>query len=98
MKKAGKKSKYLLDIFVKIRTVKALDRAVSRNSAYQDTLKRQDKAFDKLDKAGLSKEQSAIVDKAISAANDCGAAYGAAAYRLGLQDGIRLVYEIKEFE
>ncbi|MCM1181633.1 MAG: hypothetical protein NC347_15370 [Clostridium sp.] len=98
MKKAGKKSKYLLDIFVKIRTVKALDRAVSRNSAYQDTLKRQDKAFDKLDKAGLSNEQSAIVDRAISAANDCGAAYGAAAYRLGLQDGIRLVYEMKEFE
>lgn len=98
MKKAGKKSKYLLDIFVKIRTVKALDRAVSRNSAYQDTLKRQDKAFDKLDKAGLSKEQSVLVDKAISAANDCGAAYGAAAYRLGLQDGIRLASEVKEFE
>ena len=92
MGKAGKKSQCLLDIFVKVRTVKALDRAVSRNSAYQDALKYQDKAFDRLDNAGLSKEQSAIVDKAISAA------YGAAAYRLELQDGIRLVSEIKEFE
>lgn len=98
MGKAEKKSKCLLDIFVKIRTVKALDRAVSRSRAYQDTLKRQDKAFDRLDNAGLSKVQSAIVDKALSAANDCGAAYGAAAYRLGLQDGIRLVSEIREFE
>lgn len=98
MGKAEKKSKSLLDIFVKIRTVEALDKAVSRNSAYQDTLKRQDKAFGRLDSAGLSKEQSTIVDKAISAANDCGAAYGAAAYRLGLQDGIRLVSEVKEFE
>lgn len=98
MGKARKKLKFLLDIFVKIRTVKALDRAVSRNSAYQDALKRQDKAFDRLDNAGLNKEQSVIVDKAISAANDCGAAYGAAAYKLGLQDGIRLVSEVKEFE
>lgn len=98
MGKAEKKSKSLLDIFVKARTVKALDRAASKSRVYQDTLKRQDKAFDRLDNAGLSKEQSAIVDKAISAANDCGAAYGAVAYRLGLQDGIRLASEVKEFE
>ena len=94
MGKAREKTQCLLDIFVKVRTVKTLDRAVSRNSAYQDALKRQDKAFDRLDNAGLSKEQSAIVDKAISAANNCGAAYGTAAYRLGLQDGIRLTFEI----
>ena len=35
MGKTEKKSKYLLDIFVKIRTVKALDKAVSRSKAYQ---------------------------------------------------------------
>jgi len=98
MGKADKKSKCLLDIFVKIRTVKALDKAVSKSSTYQETLKRQDSAFDRLDNAGLSKEQKAIVDRAISAANDCGATYGAVAYRLGLQDEIRLASEIKEFE
>lgn len=98
MGKAEKKSKSLLDIFVKTRTVKALDRAASRSRVYQDTLKRQDTAFDRLDNAGLSKEQKAIVDNAISAANDCGAAYGVVAYRLGLQDGIRLVSEVKESE
>ncbi len=54
--------------------------------------------LDRLDNAGLSKEQKTSVDKAISAANDCGAAYGAVAYRLGLQDGIRLASEVKEFE
>lgn len=88
----------LLDILVKTRTVKALDEAVNKSSAYQETLKQQDKAFDTLDKAGLSKEQKAIVDRAISAANDCGATYGAIAYRLGLQDGIRLASEVKAFE
>ncbi len=67
MKNTENKTKYLLDIFVKIRTVKALNKAVSRNSTYHDTMKRQDKAFDKLNNARLGKEQSAIVDKAISA-------------------------------
>lgn len=58
MEKAEKKSKCLLEILVKIRTVKSLDIAVSKSRAYQDTLKRLDKAYDSLDKAGLSKEQS----------------------------------------
>lgn len=67
MENTGNKTKYLLDILVIIRTVKALNKAVSRNSTYHDTMKNQDKTFDKSDNAGLSKEQSAIVDKAISA-------------------------------
>ena len=76
----------ILDILVETRTVKALDKAVCKSRAYQDTLKQQDKVFDELDKAGLSKEQKAIVDMAISATNDCGATYGVVAYELGLQD------------
>lgn len=98
MGKMGKKTGSLLDLLVRVSIHKALDRVVEESKDYQYTLKRQDKAFDRLDNAGLSKEQSAIVDKAISAANACGAAYGAAAYRLGLQDGIRLASEVKEFE
>lgn len=88
----------ILDILVKTRTVKALDEAVEKSNAYQETLKRQDKAFDALDKARLSMEQKDIVDRAISAANDCGAAYGAVAYELGLQDGIKLMSELKEIK
>lgn len=98
MGKMGKKTGSLLDLLVRVRTHKALDRAVGESKAYQYTLKRQDEAFDRLDKAGLSGEQKTIVDRAISAANDCGAVYGAVAYRLGLQDGIRLALEVKEFE
>ena len=88
----------ILDILVKTRTVKALDEAVEKSNAYQETLKRQDKAFDALDKARLSREQKDIVDRAISTANDCGAAYGAVAYELGLQDGIKLMSELKEIK
>lgn len=78
MKKKDKDN--LQDILVKTRTVKALDKAVNKSSAYQETLKRQDKALEKLDKAGLSKEQKAIVDRAISTANECGATYDTIAY------------------
>ena len=98
MGKMGKKTGSLLDLLVRVRTHKALDRAVVESKAYQYTLKRQDEAFDRLDKAGLSGKQKTIVDRAISAANDCGAVYGAVAYRLGLQDGIKLMTELKEIK
>ncbi len=88
----------LLDILVKARTGNALDEAVGKSIAYQEILKRQDKAFDTLDRAGLSSEQRTIVDRAVSAANECGAAYGAAAYELGLHDGIKLMSELKEIK
>lgn len=98
MGKMRKKAGSLLDLLVWVRTHKALDRAVMKSRDYQYTLKQQDEAFDRLDKAGLSGEQKTIVDKAISAANHCGTVYGAVAYRLGLQDGIRLASEVKAFE
>ena len=57
------KTKSLLELLAKIRTHKALDRAARKNSYYRTTLKEQDKAFNELQKAGLSKEQKRIVDR-----------------------------------
>ncbi len=88
------KTKSLLDLLVRLRTYKVLDRAAEKNRYYRTTLKEQDKAYDELDKAGLSREQKHIVDKALSAVNANGAAYGKVAYRLGLHDGIRLMSEV----
>lgn len=88
-----KKIRKLLDLFVWVRTYKALDRAAEKNRYYRVTLKEQDKAYDELQKAGLDKEQKRIVDKALCALNANGAAYGKVAYRLGLRDGIRLMSE-----
>lgn len=93
-KDMGRANYNLLDILVKARTVKALDKAAGKNIAYRKALKQQDKKFDKLDEAGLSKEQTAIVDRALSAVNNCGAIYGAIAYRLGLLDGVKLILEL----
>ena len=89
-----KKTKSMLDLLVRLRTYKVLDRAAEKNRYYRTTLKEQDKAYDELDKAGLSREQKRIVDKALSALNANGAAYGKVAYRLGLHDGIRLMSEV----
>lgn len=94
----GKKRANLLDVLVKERTIKALDEMVAKSQDYQNTLIWQRAAFERLDMAGLSEEQSDLVDKAVSAINDCGVAYGMAAYRLGLQDGIRLASEVRRFE
>lgn len=89
-----KKAKSLLELLVRIRTHKAVDRATKKDKSYRTTLKEQDKAYDELDKAGLDKEQKHIVDKVICAINANGAAYGKVAYRLGLHDGIRLMSEV----
>jgi CRISPR/Cas system-associated endonuclease/helicase Cas3 len=94
----GKKKASLLDVLVRERTIKALDELVTKSRDYRETLKWQRAAFKRLDMAGLSEEQSDLVDKAVSAINDCSVAYGMAAYRLGLRDGIKLASEIRKFE
>ena len=92
------KTKRLLDLLVRLRTYKALDRAAEKNRYYRATLKEQDKAYDELQKAGLDREQKRIVDRALSALNANGAAYGKVAYRLGLPDGIRLMSEVNKLK
>lgn len=94
--RAAKSKNKLLDIFVKVRTYKALDRVLDRSKDYQKALRQQDVAFERLARAGLSQAQKIIVDKAISANNDCGAVYGVVAYRLGFCDGVKLISELEE--
>ena len=74
----------------------SLENALKQDMEYQDILKKQNSAFRKMDNAKLSRKQTAIVDMAISTTNHCGAVYGAAAYRHGLKDGIKLSAELCE--
>lgn len=100
MNKGMKKIKKhkLLDIFAWVRTGRTLDRVAERNVDYCNSLKRQDMAYDALDKAGLSKEQQVIVNEALSASSECGRTYSVVAYKLGLRDGIRLKVELGEMK
>lgn len=85
----------LLDAFVRTRTGKALDRAAEKDFEYCEIMRRQDIAIAEVEKAGLSKEQYIVVDKALSETNEYARILSVVAYRLGLQDGIRLKREVR---
>lgn len=51
---------------------------------------------DIMDSLDLTSEQKKAVDCVIAAYNQCGAADGAAAYRFGLEDGIRVRMGMEE--
>ena len=89
-----KREKNLLDILAEERIHTALQDALDEDELYQSAEKEVDETLDELQKAGLSKEQNKVVDKAISATNASGAAYGATAYKQGLYDGIKLMSEV----
>lgn len=86
----------LLDILMEERIHKGLEKALNDNELYQSAQKEVDGAINELEKAGLSRDQNKVVDKAISAANASGAAYGAVAYRQGVYDGIKLMSEVEQ--
>ena len=86
----------LLEIIAEHRTGKALDEAVRKEKEYQEALVEQKEAFDKLDVLGLTIEQYKVVNQAITVNNHVGAMYGEVAYRVGMEDGIRLRLELEE--
>ena len=77
----GMKENGLLEIIAAHRTGRALQKQA---------------AFDMLDELELTKEQRSVIDQAITANNHFGATYGAAAYRFGMEDGVRLRVEIEK--
>ena len=89
-----KREENLLDILAEERIHTALQHALDENELYQSAEKEVDETLNELKKAGLSREQNKVVDKALSATNASGAAYGATAYKQGLYDGIKLMSEI----
>lgn len=88
----------LLDILVRERMEKALNMLLRNNQDYQKAMKMLDEEYDKIKKVNLSDKQCLMIDRLISSANHCGAVYGEAAYKLGLQDGARIMSELKGME
>lgn len=85
----------LLEIIAAHRTVTDLDELLEADKYYQDALEEQ-AASDIMDSLNLTAEQKKAVDRVITAYNECGAAYGAAAYRFGMEDEIRVRMEMEE--
>lgn len=90
----GKREENLLDILAEERIHTVLQDALDENELYQSAEKEVDETLNELQKAGLSREQNKVVDRALSTTNASGAAYGATAYRQGLYDGIKLMLEV----
>lgn len=88
----------LLDILAEERILNELETVLADDGYYQETLERQERADKELEQTGLSKEQDKAVTRLLAAKNANSAAYGAAAYRLGLKDGIQLLSELKEIK
>ena len=91
-----KREENLLDILAEERIHTALQDVLDENELYQSAEKEVDATLDELQKARLSREQNKVVDRALSATNASGAAYGATAYKQGLYDGIKLMSEVKQ--
>jgi len=85
-----------LEIIAAHRTGDALDAVLAKDKGYQEALAEQQMAFDRLDELGFTKEQKSEIDRAIMANNHFGAVYGAAAYRFGMEDGVRVRMEMEE--
>ena len=86
----------ILDTISYVRMGNALENALNNDRDYQHAVRHQETAFSRMDKLKLSSKQNKVVDRAISATNHCGSIYGEVAYKLGLQDGMRLAYELKK--
>lgn len=86
----------LLEIIASHRSGDDLDEVVRKDKDYQEALASQQEAFAVLDELHLTVEQERVVDQVITANNHIGAVYGAAAYRFGMEDGIRVRMEMEE--
>ena len=89
-----KREESLLDILAEERMHTVLQDALNEDELYQSAEKEVDETLNELEKVGLSREQNKVVDKALSATNASGAAYGATAYKQGFYDGIKLMSEV----
>ena len=86
----------LLEIIAAHRTGDDLDEVLKKDKDYQEALAEQQEAFDRLDGMEFTKEQKSEIDQALMANNHFGAVYGAAAYRFGMEDGVRVRMEMEE--
>lgn len=88
----------ILDILMEERLYNALEVFLANNQEYQTVQTDLQKALTKLEEAALNKEQDRAVDSVLTITNRSSAIYGAAAYRQGFYDGIKLMTELGQID
>lgn len=86
----------LLEIIAEHRTMTGLEEILKKDKYFQEAMAEEQRTSDIMDSLNFTSEQKKAVDRVITAYNQCGAAYGAAAYRFGMEDGIRVRMEMEE--
>ncbi len=86
----------LLEIIAEHRTMTGLEEILKKDKYYQEAMTEEQRTSDIMDSLNFTSAQKKAVDRVITAYNQCGAAYGAAAYRFGMEDGIRVRMEMEE--
>ena len=86
----------LLEIIGAHRTMNDLEEILKKDKYYQEAMVEEQRTSDIMDSLNLTSEQRKAVDRVITAYNQCGAAYGAVAYRFGMEDGVRLCVEMEK--
>ena len=84
----------LLEVIAAHRTMEDLDKILKKDKDYQAALVEEQAASDQMEDLEFTEEQKKVVDRVITAYNHCGAVYGAAAYRFGMEDSVRLLKEL----
>lgn len=84
----------IIDILVSER-METIEDIASGDEEYQAVRKELLEAFKNLDQIGLTDNQRAVIDDAISKVNRSGAIYGKIAFKQGLKDGAKLMSELK---
>lgn len=84
----------LLDILAAERIHGILEEVLRENELYISAQNEHDKACEKLEQMDLDIDQKRIVNEVLFTSNHCGAMYGAVAYRQGMDDGIKLLFDI----
>ena len=84
----------LLEVIAAHRTMEDLDKILKKDKDYQEALVEEQAASDQMEDLEFTEEQKKVVDRVITAYNHCGAVYGAAAYRFGMEDSVRLLKEL----
>lgn len=99
LKKQGEKrvNDNLLDILSEERLHNAFEDALEQDANYVNTIRKIEKEHAKLIKKNFNQEQRNAIDKIIFAYNHMGAEYRRRAYKQGLQDGMKLISEIKDY-
>lgn len=65
-----------------------------KNAEYQEALKQQEETVGQMENEKPGGGWGKMADRTVPAVNHCGVVYGAAAYRQGMQDGIRGALEV----